>query len=145
MPNINDIFPSKYLKAHELKGGSPTVTIARVGVEQVRSRQKVDTKPVLYFTGKTKGLLLNKTMAQSVTQIAKSALTEQWIGVAVTLYATTAAFDKDVHDVIRIKAPASSAKEGPTTHLSAQVRTPPLPRIFTDELEIDLQDAGVRR
>lgn len=135
MPNINDIFPSKYLKAHELKGTSPTVTIERVGVEQVRSRVKVDTKPVLYFRGKTKGLLLNKTMAQSLTEIAQSPLTERWPGVAVTLYATTATFDKAVHDVIRIKAPVRLDK--PTG--------PALPRVFTDELEIDLQDAGVRR
>jgi hypothetical protein len=141
MPNINDIFPSKYLKAHELKGTSPTVTIERVGVEQVRSRVKVDTKPVLYFRGKTKGLLLNKTMAQSVTQIAGSALTERWPGVAITLYATTAAFDKDVHDVIRIKAPVQAGIT--STHIPER-KPPTLPRVFTDELEIDLQDGGRR-
>lgn len=135
MPNINDIFPSRYLKAHELKGTSPTVTIERVGVEQVRSRVKVDTKPVLYFRGKTKGLLLNKTMAQSLTEIAGSPLTEAWAGVTVTLFATTATFDKAVHQVIRIKAPV---------HVPTSPR-PTLPRVFTDELEIDLQDAGVRR
>lgn len=138
MPNINDIFPSKYLKAHELKGASPTVTIERVGVEQVRNRVKTDTKPVLYFRGKTKGLLLNKTMAQSVTEIAQSALTEAWPGVAITLYATTATFDKAVHEVIRIKAPAIVTPPRP-------IVTPPrLPRVFTDELEIDLYD-GARR
>jgi hypothetical protein len=130
MPNVNDIFPSKYLKAHELQGHTPTVIIERVGVESVRSRTKVDTKPALYFKGKAKGLLLNKTMAQAVAQIAHSPLTERWVGVAVTLYATTDTFGTTTHDVIRIKAPAA-----PTSGA---------PRIFTDELEIDLADGGRR-
>jgi hypothetical protein len=133
--NINDVFPSRYLKAHELQGKTPTVIIDRVGVEQVRSRTKVDTKPALYFKGKAKGLLLNKTMAQSVAQIARSPLTEQWVGVAVTLYATTDTFGTTTHDVIRIKAPASSAPPRPT---------PAMPGIFTSELEIDLADGGRR-
>jgi hypothetical protein len=140
MANINDLFPSKFLKAHELKGTSPTVTIARVGVEQVRNRVKTDTKPVLYFAGKTKGLLLNKTMAQSVTQIAGSPLTERWVGVAVTLYATTATFDTTTHDVIRIKAPAAAANP-PRPRVSDVADMPP---IFTDDLEIDLADGGRR-
>lgn len=144
MPNINDIFPSKFLKAHELKGTTPTVTIARVGIEQVRSRTHVDTKPVLYFQNRTKGVLLNKTRAQAVTQIAGSPLTERWVGVAVTLYATTATFDKTTHDVIGIKAPTASVGTAkPRVSDVADTRRP-LPPIFTDDLEIDLADGGRR-
>jgi len=152
MANINDLFPSKFLKAHELKGTSPTVTIARVDVEQVRNRVKTDTKAVLYFTGKTKGLLLNKTNAQTVTEIAGSPLTERWAGVAVTLYATTATFDKKTHDVIRIKAPvAATSARGRVSDVADTratsirwVDSSNVPAIFTDELEIDLQDGGRR-
>lgn len=132
MPNINDVYPSKFLKAHDLKGATPTVTIERVAVEQVRSRTRVDTKAVLYFKGKAKAMLCNKTNAQTVAQIARSPLTEQWVGVAITLYATTALFGTDRHDVIRIKAPAATARAEATAR----------PSIFTDELDIDLQDAG---
>jgi hypothetical protein len=139
-PNLNDIFPSRYLKSHELQGKTPTVTIARLALEQVRGRQKVDTKAVLYFKGHSKGMLLNKTNAQSVAQIAKSAQTEAWTGVAVTLYATTATFGQDVHDVIRIKAPAAAAKP-PRPRVSDVADMPP---IFTDDLEIDLADGGRR-
>lgn len=106
--NINEAFPSKYLKAHELKDQTPTVTIDRVVLEQVRGRKGIDTKPVVYFRGEAKGMLLNKTMAQSVTQIARSPMTETWAGVAITLYATTALFGTDTHEVIRIKAPAAA-------------------------------------
>jgi hypothetical protein len=143
MANINDLFPSKFLKAHELQGHTPTVTIERVGVEQVRNRIKTDTKAVLYFTGKSKGMLLNKTNAQTVTEIAGSPLTERWAGVAITLYATTATFDKTTHDVIRIKAPITATSPRPRVSDVADTRRP-LPPIFTDELEIDLQDGGRR-
>jgi hypothetical protein len=103
--NINEAFPSKYLKAHELHGSTPTVTIERVVLEQVRGRSGTDPRVVVYFRGKTKGLLLNKTMALSVRQIAKSAETDTWAGVAIALYATTAVFGAETHDVIRIRAP----------------------------------------
>lgn len=136
MPNINDIFPSKFLKAHELQGKTPTVTIARVELAQVRGRTKVDTKAVVYFRGKAKGLLLNKTNAQSITQIAQSAVTEQWPGVAIVLYATTATFGTETHTVIRVKAPATASRP------PARVIAPP-PSVFTDALEIDLADAEI--
>lgn len=110
MPNINDMFPSKYLKAHELKGTTPTVTIDRVDFEQVRSRTGgLETKPVVFFRGKAKGLLLNKTNARSIAQIAHSAITEDWRGVTVAIYPTTDQFGKETYDVIRIKAPLLAA------------------------------------
>jgi len=136
MPNINDLFPSKYLKAHDLQGKTPTVTIDRVTLEQVRSRKGVDTKAVVYFRGKAKGMLFNKTNAQRVTQIAHSALTEQWTGVAITLYATTDTFGTETHDVIRIKAPVVAGPATPTP------RVLPPPRLVS-ELEIDLQDSEI--
>lgn len=139
MPNINDLFPSKFLKAHELQGKTPTVTIARVELAQVRGRTKVDTKAVVYFRGKAKGLLLNKTNAQSITQIAQSAVTEQWTGVAITLYATTATFGTETHAVIRVKAPAPvQTRVNPQPRIIA-----PPPSVFTDALEIDLADAEI--
>ena len=135
--NINDVFPSKFLKANELQGHTPTVTIDRVEVEAVRSRTKTETKAVLYFRGKVKGMLLNKTNARSVTAIAASARTEDWVGVAVTLYETTATFGTEVHPVIRIQAPAAGAGSRPRI-------VPPQRLRAVDEIEIDLQDREAR-
>jgi hypothetical protein len=127
--NINDAYPSRFLHAHELQGKSPTVTIARVDFEQVRSRTGgTETKPVVYFRGKTKGLLLNKTNARSITQIARTAVTEQWPGVAIALYATTDTFGKEVHDVIRIQAPANGKPRVSSPH------------VLDTELDVDLAD-----
>jgi hypothetical protein len=75
--NINDYFPSRYLKAHDLKGKTPTVTIARVTFDQVRGGRtgSVETKAILHFAGKDKGLLLNKTNARAIIAIAGTAIT----------------------------------------------------------------------
>lgn len=130
--NIHDLFPSRYLKAHDLQDHMPTVTIDRVTLEDVRGRVKIDTKAVVYFRGHAKGLLLNKTNARSLAQIAQSPVTEQWAGVRVTLYATTATFGQETHPVVRIKAPAPAA---------LRVLAPP--SVLVSELEIDLADRGM--
>lgn len=136
MPNINDVFSGRFLKAHELKGKSPTVTIDRVEFEQVRNRAgKLDTRPIVYFRGKEKGMLFNVTNARSVTQIAKSAITEDWTGVAVTLYPTTDTFGTERHDVIRIKAPGGKSAPPPV------VIAPP--RMAVDAETIDVLDAEI--
>lgn len=107
MPNLNDLFPSRYLKVADLQGSSPTVTIAGVMLEVMgRAREK---KPVVYFVGKTKGLLLNKTNAQAIARLAGSDDTDQWVGVRVRLVATTDTFGKESYPVVRVAAPIAVA------------------------------------
>ena len=59
MVNINDEFPSKYLKAADLQGNVAKVQIGNVTSEQIGS----DRKLIMYFAGKQKGMVLNKTNA----------------------------------------------------------------------------------
>jgi hypothetical protein len=110
MPNLNDIFPSRYLKAHDLQGREPVVTIERVEFEAMGGTREV--LPVVYFVGKTKALKLNKTMAQAIAALAGSEQTEQWAGVRLTLYATTASFAGQQHAVVRVKAAAAADRTG---------------------------------
>ena len=112
MPNINDAFPSNYLKASDLQGGQPVVTIDRVEFEAV-GRDK-EMKPILYFQGKEKGLVLNKTNAKNVANLVGSFQTEDWTGFTVRLYATHVEFQGESVEAIRIKAaPAGSARRQP--------------------------------
>ncbi|HEY2979923.1 MAG TPA: hypothetical protein VGJ22_01975 [Anaerolineales bacterium] len=106
MPNINDVFPSNYLKASELKGSQVVVTIDRVEFEAV-GRDK-EMKAVLHFAGKTKGLVLNKTNARKITEITGSALTEEWRGSAIVLYPTETEFGGETVECIRIRPVAKS-------------------------------------
>lgn len=120
MPNIQDSFPSKFLKASDLKGAEPIVTVDRVEMEEVGKDK--DRKAVLYFIGKDKGLVLNKTNANKITQLLNSPVTEEWHGRKIRLYATETNFGSELVDCIRVK-PAPSAGNG----LRPQPVAPPPP------------------
>jgi hypothetical protein len=108
MPNIiNEAFPSTYLKASDLQGREIAVTIERVEFEAVgREREQ---KAIVYFVGKTKGVVLNKTNAKKIVEIAGSALTEDWYGTTIILFPTETEFGGETVDCIRVKAPARAA------------------------------------
>ena len=101
--NINSAFPSNYLKASDLGEAQPVVTIDRVTVEPV-GRDK-EMKPVVYFQGKTNGIVLNKTNSKKIAEIAGSHETEDWTGVQIKLYATEVEFSGEQVEAIRIKSP----------------------------------------
>jgi hypothetical protein len=100
--DIGDAFPSKYLRPKDLGTAAPVVTIAAVRLERVGQRQI--QKPVCYFVGKTKGLILNKTNATTIAQLLGTPQTEAWAGRQVRLYATDTTFGKDTVPCIRVKA-----------------------------------------
>ncbi len=67
-------------------------------------------KPILYFAGKEKGIVLNKTNAKTVTNLAGSPNTEDWVGFAIKLYATHVEFAGEQVEAIRIKAAGVAAR-----------------------------------
>lgn len=118
--NINDAFPSNYLKASDLGESQPVVTIDRVEVEPVGRGKEM--KPVIYFAGKQKGMVLNKTNSKKIAEIAGSHDTDDWHGTQVKLFATEVDFQGETVEAIRVKA-ATAAK--------------PKPRPVVEEHEVD--------
>lgn len=102
MPNINDAFPSKYLKADDLKGNRILVTIDHVSFETVGDDEN---KAIVYFRGKDKGLVLNRTNAASIVEITGSAETDDWHGHRVVLFPTKVDFQGKRTLAIRIDNP----------------------------------------
>lgn len=96
--NINDAFPSNFLKASDLNGAQPTVTIADVRMEEVGD----DQKPVVYFDGKSKGIVLNKTNATNIGS-AYGPNTEGWRGQKVVLFTTWVDFNGKSVEAIRMR------------------------------------------
>lgn len=87
--DIRASFKSTYLKASDIPEGQfVPVTIDRV--EEANMAQEghpADVKPVMFFTGKEKGMVLNKTNSEAIA--AKYGYeTEDWIGKRVSLYIT---------------------------------------------------------
>lgn len=97
--NINDVFPSDYLKANDLKGRKVKVTIQHVEVKKIGD----DTKPVIYFDGKDKGLVLNKTNGM-VIAAAYGPETEGWQGRSIFLYSAKVPFQGQMVDALRVEA-----------------------------------------
>lgn len=105
--NIDTAFPSNYIKASDLQGAEAVVTIQKVEFEAVGREREM--KLVLYFVGKDKGLVLNKTNAKNIANLIGSYETDQWVGFHVKLYPTHVEFQGDTVETIRIKAAGPAA------------------------------------
>ena len=55
---ISEAYPSKYLKAADLDGQDRTVSIRACVQEELGQGSEMEVKPVLYFDGGPKGLVL---------------------------------------------------------------------------------------
>jgi hypothetical protein len=99
---IGDVFPSNYLKASDLNGSVVPVTIDHVAIEAV-GREK-ESRPVLYFVGKSKGVVLNKTNAKKIAELAGTDETDDWAGIQIALFPAMVEFQGESVESIRIKA-----------------------------------------
>ena len=98
--NVNDIFPSKFLKATDLKGRHVTVTIADCVMEQLGDNRKL----VLYFEGKDKGMVCNRTNADRIAYLY-SPDTDNWIGKAITIFPDMVNFQGKTMEALRVRPP----------------------------------------
>ncbi len=112
MANVNSMFPSKWLRASDLQGGEPILNIERMAMEEVE--QGKDQQPVLYFMGKDKGLVLNKTNAMNVS-VLHGPETDAWVGKQIQLFTTYVDYQGRSVLAIRIKPaqPSAPATENP--------------------------------
>jgi hypothetical protein len=102
MVNINSAFPSKYLKADDADPDL-IVTIRKVDMEKVGQGAKQETKPVVYFTGQDKGMVLNKTNARMIAKIAGDDDTDRWPGTKIRIIATEVEFQGDLVMALRVR------------------------------------------
>lgn len=99
---MNEMFPSRWLSAADLNGAEPTVIIDRVLIEEIG--QNGDCKPVVYFKGKEKGLVLNKTNGDRISYILRSDETNDWAGQSIKLYTELVNFQGSMKHALRVKA-----------------------------------------
>ena len=111
--DIDAAFPSTYLKAADLQGKQVTVVMERIEMQDVGD----DHKPVLYFQGKEKGLVLNKTNANNIKD-AYGNETSGWFGKQLIIFPTKVDFSGRRVDAIRVRAPAPEIRPIPKQQLS---------------------------
>ena len=112
---ISKAFPSDYLKAADLDDKPRTLKMQRVEMGKIGD----DTKPVLYFSGEEKGLVVNKTNANIITKIYGDD-TDDWIGQDIILYPAMVEFKGDMVEAIRVRAP----KTGPRKEFQPKASQP---------------------
>jgi len=100
-------FPSKYLKAADLNGREVTVTIEDCQMEKLGE----DTRPVLYFRGKDKGLVLNKTNAGMIAD-SYGDDSDGWTGQPIVIYPDKTLFQGQMTPCLRVRVPAQVAAAG---------------------------------
>lgn len=116
MARADDLYPSRYLRESDLKGRDITLTISRVEITKIGE----DTKPVAYFEGKQKGLVLNKTMFNVIAKVTGELDSDDWGGHRITIYPTETEFRGDVVACIRVRLRTNAAERPPA-------QPPPMP------------------
>jgi len=99
---ISTAFPSKYLRTEDLDGHDITVRIDRVQMEEVGEEKK--EKPVIYFEGKSKGLVLNVTNARTISAIFGDD-SEDWRGREILLFEAQVSYQGKTTVAIRVRVP----------------------------------------
>lgn len=108
--NINEAFPSKYLKAADIPEEGRTCVISRVDEEEVGRDKEV--RPILYFEGVEKGVVLNKTNATNISKLY-GAETDDWVGKKVMIGTAWVDFNGQSTEGIRIYPPKRSSPNAP--------------------------------
>jgi hypothetical protein len=98
---IDDAFPSKYIKCSDLQGRAAPVKIRDVQFEMIGG-DSGDRKAVLYFVGKEKGLVLNKTNANVISDMYGYE-TDDWVGKPIELFPTKTDYAGKRVDAIRVR------------------------------------------
>lgn len=114
---ISDLFPSKYMKGDDLGGKAWSFKIKEVRMEEMHDKQanKKAKKPVVYFHGPRKGLILNRTIAEQIAKATGQDDTDNWPGHLVTIHPVTITAFGETHLVIRVKAAENGPSEAPDT------------------------------
>lgn len=128
---IGAAFPSKYLRASDIpEGRQVQVVMDHVAIENVAGNSDPDDeKPVLYFRGKSKGMVLNKTNSTTISQVYGDE-TDDWSGKPLMLYASETTFQGKTMPCLRVKVDRNAVRQQPAAPAAAK---PPVASPVSDE------------
>ena len=106
--NVDDIFPSKYLKAADLKGQDLMVTIQSTDIAQFDDGRKIEVTLV----GQSKMFICNKTNARAIAT-AYSSDTNAWHGREVILFPMMVDTPNGPKEAIRVRIPTTTQQPLP--------------------------------
>lgn len=110
MPNYRSWFPSKYISAEDLGGEVVPLTIKSITQEEMPNGDG-EMRPVLYFEGVAKGMVLNKTNAKRIAAMYGED-TDSWIGREILIYPSETDLRGETVPCIRVKQGPVAAAAG---------------------------------
>ncbi len=125
MPNLKDMYPSRWLTAKDLGEEDKVVTIRRIEEETIAQEDKW----VVYFDLRqtSKGLILNQTNAKMIAKLHGED-SDDWIGKSITLFPVEVDFKGDQVPAIRVRSKVPvppKAKVAPLTQVEADAEDIP--------------------
>ena len=107
---VAKMFPTPHLRGEDLNGMEPNVKIVKFGTVKAFNSDtaKEEDKWAVWFFGKDKYFLLNKTNTETIAGLLGDD-TDEWIGKRIKLYATPVSAFGKMHNAIRVK-PADAKK-----------------------------------
>ena len=118
--DINNSFPSNYLKAADLQNKTVKLTIRTVIEEKMGS----DIRPVLYFQGKDKGMVLNKTNAMTIAMMFGPE-TDNWTGGTIEVFPAFVDYQGKQVQGLRVRMPVQ--QQAPAARPAAAPPRQPAP------------------
>ena len=103
--NVDEIYPSKTLKANDLQGRTVKVTIENFEVKKFENGNKI----ILSFTGKEKGMVINKTNADIIASTYGKD-PNSWLGKQIEIYAHQTKMGPGL--AVRVPAPPATDVDG---------------------------------
>ena len=103
---IDDLYPSKYLRGSDLQGHAVTVKIERVALERFfdqQSRSEIE-KLLVFLVGKKKSLICGKALAYEIAGICGSKNTDTWSGKEIVLFTERKLVYGREMDILRARA-----------------------------------------
>jgi hypothetical protein len=108
---IDQLYPSRFLRCADLQGKPVRVRIANVTREDIGGEQKV----IMAFSNGTKQLVLNKTNARTISKVLASSDTEGWRGREILLVPAVVDFRGESVDAIRVRAAPTTPQQPPAS------------------------------
>jgi hypothetical protein len=100
--DIDEIYPSRWLKAADLSPDGDQVTIRKVTMEEIGEER--ERKAIMSFDELDKELVVNKTNLNSIAELTSERNSDNWTGHVIKLVRVRVPFGGKNVEAIRVEA-----------------------------------------
>ncbi len=99
---FQELYPSKYVEAADLKGADRTLVITGIRLEELDGMKGKQWKAIITLGGAKKELIANRTCGEALKLMFGSE-TDAWLGKRITIYPTETEVGGETVPCIRVR------------------------------------------